>query len=180
MDVTVITPTIAGREGLLQECIQSVKDCSGDHVRDHVWRLDLNFGGPALTRNRLIRTVNSEWTAFLDDDDVLLPNHFDLHSQHTDADVIFSWGMVIHPDGGEALFDSSYNKESILAGHNTIPVTASVRTEHLFQVGGFDVNERFEDWALWKALILNGSKFKCIEEVTWHYRVQAGNRNKEE
>jgi glycosyltransferase involved in cell wall biosynthesis len=180
MDVTVITPTIVGREGLLLECIESVKG-QIEPVADHRWLLDVERRGPAYTRNRIAMDINTEWIAFLDDDDLLLPEHFNLHKEFVDtADVIFSWGEVVHGDGGRALFDSSYNEERILAGHNSIPVTATVRRSLFNRVGGFDLNERFEDWALWKALILVGARFQCIQTVTWHYRIVTEGRNAKE
>ena len=149
---------------------------------DHRMGVDESGVGPAKMRNLLARGVKTTWLSFLDDDDLMLPNHLAEHSEYFDtADVIFSWGMVIHPDGSEALFDSSYNEESILKGHNTIPVTATVRRSYFERVGGFPENERFEDWALWKRLILAGAKFQCIPKVTWHYRVGLGqNRNEKE
>lgn len=180
IDLTVITPTVAGREALLEECKESVKNQTVP-VADHRWLLDVNRHGPALTRNVLVRDVETEWIAFLDDDDILLPNHFEVHQPFLDDyDVIFSWGMVVHRDGGQALFDSSYNPERILQGHNSIPVTATVRRSLFNYVTGFRLEERFEDWALWRDLIYAGARFKCIEEVTWHYRISPEARNSKE
>lgn len=177
MDITVITPSLIDRAEKLAECRQSVL-AQTYPVYDHLVMTDKDLKGPAWTRNQLALMVETEWIAFLDDDDLLLPNHFELHKeyQHT-ADVIFSWGEAIHPDGGRSLFDSHYNEESILSGHNTIPVTATVRTSKFREVNGFPENERFEDWGLWKRLILAKARFQGIEEITWHYRIFPENRN---
>lgn len=180
MDVTVITPTISGREKLLDECKLSVSN-QLERVANHFWLLDQDRKGPAFIRNKLAKQADTEWIAFLDDDDLLMPNHFALHQPFQDeADVIFSWGEVVHTDGGRALFDSSFNKERILAGHNSIPVTASVRRSLFDKVGGFSLTERFEDWALWRDLIKINARFQCIETVTWEYRIFSEGRNSKE
>ena len=181
MDITVITPSIPGRVHMLAECIESIKAQEYQPVK-HLYQIDSDYRGPAWTRNRLVDKTDSGWISFLDDDDLALPMHLLTHSECETSDVIFSWGEAVHPDGGRKLFDSSYNPERILSGHNTIPVTATVRTELFREVGGFSETERFEDWHLWKKLIQYGARFTCIEQVTWEYRVNHGidSRNEKE
>lgn len=180
MDVTVITPTIPGREDLLEECIESVKNQLLPATA-HLWAVDYDKRGPAFMRNQLVSQATTEWVTFLDDDDLMLPEHLLLHSAFVDeADVVTSWSYIVHRDGGQALFDTGHNPERILSGHNTMPVTASVRRESFLSVGGFKEHERFEDWALWRDLTLAGARFQNIERVTWHYRIQPLGRNHKE
>ena len=179
MDITVITPSIPERVHMLAECIESIK-AQEYKAFDHSYLIDSDYRGPAWARNKLVDSVKTGWISFLDDDDIAHPDHLFMHSQYADDyDVIFSWGEIVHPDGQRFLFDSSYNPERILSGHNTIPVTATVRAELFREVGGFSETERFEDWHLWKKLIQYGARFMCIEQVTWDYRVGHGivNRN---
>ena len=180
MEITVVTPSIPDRVHMLEECLESVKNQQYP-AKEHLYIVDSGYRGPAWSRNRIVDKVTTDWISFLDDDDLALPDHLATHSQYgDDFDVIFSWGEVVHPDGARVLFDSSYNPERILQGHNSIPVTASVRTSAFRDVGGFSETERFEDWHLWKKLILAGARFMCIEQVTWEYRVGHGIKNRNE
>jgi len=81
VDVTVITPTVPGREKLLEECIESVRKQTLQPVA-HLVLMDKDKEGPAVIRNRLLKQVETEWVAFLDDDDLLMPNHFDVHNTY--------------------------------------------------------------------------------------------------
>lgn len=80
--ITVVIPTIPPREALLRRALDSAHDAA-------VW-LHLELGGPmaevlivsdqrregaAKTRHRGLLAVETEWVAFLDDDDVMHPDH---------------------------------------------------------------------------------------------------------
>lgn len=166
---------------MLQECIESVLNQTYP-VKEHLYEVDVHGEGPARIRNRLTDKATTDWIAFLDDDDLLRPEHFAIHSQYEDDfDVIFSWGEIIDASGWREVFTSGYQPETILGGRNTIPITATVRTGVFRAVGGFNENERFEDWYLWKTLIQHGARFMCIEATTWDYRTGHGtNRNDNE
>ena len=170
-EVSVITPSIPGREWVLDRNKSTVKYQTYKNVT-HLYDVDVDRRGPAWMRNRLVERSDTEWISFLDDDDTMHINHLELHMPFTEEyDVIFSWGQIVHKGGGAAVFDSSYNPHKILRGHNTIPVTATVNRSFFDRVGGFSETERFEDWFLWKSLILKGARFKCIEQVTWDYNM---------
>lgn len=177
MDVTVITPTISERHLLLQQCIDSVRN-QIEPVKDHLWMIDSEAYGPSYVRNELVKEARTQWVAFLDDDDLLYPNHFLLHAPYqNNADVIFSWGDQLFEDGRRVLLPSRYDPDTILSGNNTIPVTATVRKSVFEAVGGFSLSERLEDWALWRDLIGIGARFQCIQQVTWDYRIFPNGRN---
>lgn len=178
--VTVIIPSLEEREEQRARCIRSV-EAQTYKLHEYKVGIDQNRQGPAWVRNRLVELVDTPFISFLDDDDEMLPDHLELHMQYADDyDVIFSWGTVVHPGGGTALFDSDVVVDRILAGHNTLPVTATVRTELFRQVGGFSETERFEDWYLWKCLIGVGARFKKIEKATWNYNITPEARNSKE
>lgn len=181
MDVTVITPSIPSRARMLLECRESVSN-QIHKVHDHLYDVDHGYEGPARVRNRLVKEATTEWIAFLDDDDLLYPNHFELHAPFADDyDVIYSWGDIVHNGGGRETFTSGYDEDIILGGRNMIPITASVRRSCFNAVGGFSETERFEDWFLWKTFIQHGVRFAPpIEIVTWEYRTGHGNRNDSE
>lgn len=204
LDVTVITPTIPGREGLLEECKESVQNQTM-RPKDHLVAVDADRLGPAAIRNSLVEMVETEWVTFLDDDDLLMPNHFATHSWYMDMpvdkpvtcsatidvgmveyapsgvgtkyDVIGTWAMIVHEGGSEVLFDVAPHVDRIMSNHNTLPMTATVRTSKFREVGGFKEDVRFEDMVLWQDLLEAGASFRSIYIPTWYYRLQPNGRN---
>lgn len=167
--ITVVTPTIAGREDLLVECRASVARLGLPHLVG----LDEHYEGPAVVRNRLLERVTTEWVLFVDDDDLLLPHYVTTVQRHlADADVVYTnWYLsgAVDPQPHDR-FDPD-----LLRQRNFIPVTACVRTEALRVVGGFP-DARYEDHELWKTLLAAGYRFRHVPVVAWRYRRRPGSR----
>lgn len=180
LDVTVITPSLSWRGTKLARCIQSVAN-QETPVAHHLIQVDLQEKGPVSVRNNLARNVTTEWIAFLDDDDTLLPHHFSRHQalMVDGVDVIFSWCDIVHENGGRATMKSFFDRDKTIKGPNTLPITVTMRKLLLDKVGGFP-NKRFEDWELWKLLAKERAVFRGIEEVTWEYRLSSDGRNQKE
>lgn len=72
--VTVVIPSIPPRAKLLHRALDSVltQRYTADAI---VVEVDRDHAGAAVTRNRGLAKVDTEWTAFLDDDDVFGPDH---------------------------------------------------------------------------------------------------------
>lgn len=105
--ITVVIPTIPPREALLQRASSSAHDAA-------VW-LHLEMGlraevltvlderreGAAKTRHRGLLEVSTEWVAFLDDDDVMHPDHlvqlYGAALEHG-ADYLWSRFQIIKED----------------------------------------------------------------------------------
>jgi hypothetical protein len=135
--------------------------------------VDQHGEGPALVRNRLIGGVTTEWTLFLDDDDLLMPHYVATVERYfTDADVVYTDWVVSGAVDPQPL--DRFDPE-LLQIRNFIPVTACVRTSVLREVGGFP-DARYEDHELWKALYNQGYRFRHVPVVAWHYRRRAGSR----
>lgn len=168
--ITVVTPTIAGREDLLAECRASVARLGLPHLVG----LDVHGEGPAVVRNRLLEQVATEWVVFLDDDDLLLPHYVTTVGPYLDgADVVYTdWFLTgaVDPQP-HPRFDAD-----LLRRRNFIPVTACVRVAALRAVGGFPVDARLEDHALWLALLAAGYRFRHVPVVAWRYRRRPGSR----
>lgn len=167
--ITVVTPTIPGRERLLEECHLSVEALGLPHLIE----IDVDGEGPARVRNRLLEQVRTEWTLFLDDDDLLFDNYLDAVVPHlAAADVVYTaWQL----SGAIDPVPLPRFDPALLRQHNTIPVTACVRTEALRAVGGFPDAE-LEDHALWLTLLDAGYRFRYIPVIAWHYRRFPGSR----
>lgn len=182
--ITVITPTFKGREGMLAEARHSVSQQWLPAVEHLTWN-DENREGPAVVRNHLIDNAYTEWVAFLDDDDLLHPNHLyelALAQQQTDADVIWPWFEVT---GGSDPFPSFRGRQWDRQDPHQFPITALVRRSALQQVGGFRTidegptdrhgNRAGEDFDLWLRLSAAGFLFYSIPEITWTWRHHARN-----
>jgi len=190
VDVLVVIPTIAPRADMLERAKASV---TGEDV-SYVFsvKLDDFHEGPAAMRNHAVglaglADVQSEWIAFLDDDDMFKPGHLTKcirHAEATGADVVYPWFDLIRLgkdrsdwaflliDGKDA-FGQEFN-EPALRQNNYIPVTALVRRSLFEQVGGFPVpgseewpHVQNEDWGLWLRLLDAGAKFSHLPERTW-------------
>lgn len=169
--ITVVTPTIPGREALLAECEASVKAAGFPHLVG----LDERREGPAVIRNRLLGQVRTPWVLPLDDDDLVHEAYQRIVERSLPgADVVYTaWDL----EGGDepkpkpGPFDAE-----LLARQNFIPVTACVRTSALRAVGGFPTGVHLEDHELWKAMAAAGYRFRYVPVVAWTYRRRPGSR----
>lgn len=190
LDVLVVTSSLEARTDLRARAVQSIRD---ERVEFTVAvQIDYDATGPAVARNRAVQLatefgVESEWLAFLDDDDMFKPGHLTKcieHARATGADVVYPWFDLIRQGvdrndwefllvDGKYAFGQEFN-ESALRKNNYIPVTALVRRSLFEQVGGFPRPESpewphaaSEDWGLWLRLLDAGAKFSHLPERTW-------------
>lgn len=197
-DVTLITPSLPGREDMLAETARSVQ--AQTIPVEHLWLVDEDRLGPAPIRNKLLADATTELAGFVDDDDVLYPEHVEVcvaALREADACVAYPWFRFDHPRGwwpyGEFLqiqgadgskvhaFGQPFDP-SALAHNSFIPVTVVARTECLRKVGGFPIpgtpewpHESTEEWGLWQRLVADGHSFVHVPTITWEYRVHGGN-----
>lgn len=140
----------------------------------HLIGIDFARRGPEAVRNDLVAGATTEWVAFLDDDDVLLPHHLaTLLAASHGADVVYSFCEVEGRGGWtpNLAFDAA-----ALRSYNFIPVTALVRRAPFVLAGGFAGGTHpTEDWDLWRRLLDGGASFVCVPEVTWRYRFHGAN-----
>ncbi len=169
MKIAVITPTLLSRANLLDECKKSVQKQQVSVPVFHAIAVDTNKVGSAITRNKIVSNLppDFDWIAFLDDDDLFLPDHLQsLIDASQNADIVYSnvrtvgftWDLVI----GE--FDRNR-----LAQENFIPVTVLMRRSLFEKVGGFP-DCWVEDHDLWKRCLAVGARFVYVPKVTWLYR----------
>lgn len=174
----IITPSLPERAELLVECRESVR-AQTIHCAHHIW-LDAHRYGPALVRNTIMATLTCEHVGFVDDDDLLDPDHVETliaALQADNADLAFSWyraeGAPETPRV-EAFDDWAYGY--MLGGRNLIPVTVMARREAVLDAGGFWPDDRYEDYALWMRMLTNGCTFTVVPRETWTYRFLGDNR----
>ena len=173
MTVTVVTASLPERTARLAEACASVAAQTVPPVA-HLVGIDHARNGPERIRNALVAAAGSEWVAFLDDDDVLYPHHVErLLAASADIDVVYPYCDVAGRGGWSPNqgFDAS-----ALRQYNFIPVTALVRRSSFLAVGGFsEQTHPVEDWHLWRRMLDDGARFRCVPERTWLYRFGADN-----
>src|SRR5438105_753578 len=101
--ITVAIPSIPPRAAMLGRALASVlaQELPAEAVSIAV---DTGRQGAAVTRDRALRAVRTEWVAFLDDDDILLPEHLRVlmdGAAESGADYVYSYFTIVDGDGNE-------------------------------------------------------------------------------
>lgn len=184
--VGVAIPTIPPRDWMLQRAVESVK---AQHRPPEVISIacDTERAGAAVNRNNAWRPLDTDWIAFLDDDDEFHPHHlrFLLDAQEASgADLVWPWFSVV---GGTDPFPEHRGRQWDPADPHQIPITVLIRRELLEDVGGFvnqldgptdpAGNRIGEDYDLWLRASAAGAKFFHIPDISWtwhHHRTFNG------
>jgi hypothetical protein len=128
--VTVCIPTLGSRRELLKRAVASVEAQTLKPERV-LTREDTEGLGSAHNRHALLQMVETEWVAFLDDDDEFLPDHLEtLWNNKGDADFVYSWYEV---GGGSDPWNSHFGRP--YEPGVTTTITVMVRTALAKRVG---------------------------------------------
>lgn len=186
-DITVVIPSIPPRAELLKRALASVTAQTLSPVRLIV-EFDLGREGPAVLRNRALERVDTEYVAFLDDDDELLPQHLELLHEtavRESADLVYPWFTIVDSEGclrpdldPLGRFGLPFDPDIILNQANYIPVTVLARTSVVRAAGGFNVlfgHNPCEDWGCWQAMVRAGARFVHLPERTWLWHWHGAN-----
>jgi glycosyltransferase involved in cell wall biosynthesis len=158
----------------------------GDRVR----YIRQENAGASAARNNGIQNATGDWIAFLDHDDLFLPDKLQRQQAIVEANpelaVVYSGFTYLAEDGSkrEALaFPSSELWPAIRYRTPVLPSTALVRRDALLAVGGFRSGprvRRVEDWDLWFRLMQRYSvrAFQSIPESLLLYRVLPNSESK--
>lgn len=180
--VTVAIPTIPPRPAVLVEAIASAWVNTVRPVGFSI-AVDTEGDGAAATRNRALMGVDpatSPWVAFLDDDDLMDPDHLEKllnHAEETGADFVYSW---FRTDGFTDPFpESHYLNEFDPANPIETTITTLVRTELAQMVGFHPIPERKlnsgEDYNFVLGCVAAGAKISHLVDRTWTYRAHGFN-----
>jgi glycosyltransferase involved in cell wall biosynthesis len=177
--ITVVIPAIGSRveSGLYERAVRSVQHQTLPAAAI-VTQLDVNGEGAAATRNRALAKVDTEWVAFLDDDDELLPDHLKLcgrAARLTGADVVYPGYETAGGEDPVNCFAIPFDGV-LLQQRNFIPVTVLARTEAVLAAGGFQPHpdehgDPCEDWGLWLAMHEQGATFYHLPRKTWRWNL---------
>lgn len=191
LTVTVVVPTIPGRESLFERAMASVRAQTRfpDRV---VAEFDAERTGAAAARNRGLERVTTDVVAWLDDDDELMPHHVSacvrVLEQDPTVDLVYPAPKVIGgPDPTAVTYQGQLRlpwgvrfgreQEAHLRRQGSfIPMTHVVRTDLVRKIGGFrdgyrleDGRYRGEDEDYLIRLLDAGAHFEHLDRVTWRW-----------
>lgn len=166
--VSVLTPSLPERSGLLEECRRSVEAQTFREFEHHV-EVDHDRVGCAVTMNQLADDADGDWLLPLADDDLLLPGCLSTLAAHTDeGDVIYSPPLVTGNEDRWWFFQEP----------PVIPAVALIRASLWRDLGGYDESLLHEeDRDLWVKALDACARFVRIDEPTWVYRQHSGNKS---
>lgn len=175
--ITLLTASLPERRDFLAEAIASV-EAQTLHPDAHLVGVDHRREGAAVVYNRLAKAADSDWIAFLDDDDLLLEDHISqltAAAERDDADVIYAGCESIGPHhftNYNRPFDAQRMKRMCL-----VPITGAIRWSLFGQIGGFPTNERSYDWRMWQRALAAGGRLRQLNVITWQYRRHDANHS---
>lgn len=172
--VTVVTPFHEQRRtnGMLERAAASVRAQTIPVA--HVLAEDIHHMGAAITRAHGLHLVDTEWTAFLDSDDEMDPDHVEqllAHAEKTGADYVYPWFRVV---GGTDPFPMFFGRTFDPTAPNSTTITILVRTE-LAKAVGFAPDPKVqvsgEDFQFTLGCITAGAKIVHLprRSWTWHH-----------
>lgn len=168
--MSVLTPTIPGREPFLKECVASVA-AQTFRQWEHLILLDEDRRGCAATMNELAGHAFGEWLLILADDDILLPRCLELllAGAAPPAEIVYAPPLVWGEDSAQ-----------FCAAPPNIPAVALVRKTLWERLGGYSLDvPSAEDNALWRLAESRGVTFTRVDQhPTWVYRFHGGNKSR--
>jgi len=205
--VSIITRTYKGRDAWLREAAASVYNQTytniewivvedgGDTAQPFVDSLPARAGlsvrfqglekrGRSFAGNAGLELSTGEYLLFLDDDDLLFPDHVEIlalelmHNNSVSGAYSLAWEVQTQgaaPDYQEMMHNTVFRQvfsRDVIQHHNFIPIQAVMFKRKLYeQYDGFDeAMDQLEDWNLWMRYT-SKDDFILVEKTTSIYRV---------
>ena len=141
------------------------------------------WGDPVRLREIGIEKCQGDYLCFLDDDDILYPNHISTLIQYSDDKTIpFSRAMYVFKQPGKADLKTTniepnnpkapYYQPEFIFQQNIAPISSFLIQKSMhYAIGGFDKNlVRLEDWDYWARMSLR-YELKFIDVITNEIRM---------
>lgn len=188
-DVTVCIPSIPPRESMLKRALMSVAHQT--YTCETAVAIDTERKGAPATRDVALNAAQTDWVAFLDDDDWLYPQHIERLLQcaaDTNADLVYPWFDVV---GGTDPFPQFFARPWDDNDPHQIPITFLCTRKLALAVGGFSFdwdtsqgndpgldeygNRAGEDYRFTLRCVAAGAKIVHLPEKTWGWSHHGSN-----
>ncbi len=155
----------------------------GDRIR-YVKQANKGIAG---ARNTAVKEATGDWIAFLDHDDLFLPDKLEkqiaLIRANADLVVVYSAFSYLYDDGTTALVPAFPARDlwpALRYRTPILPSTSIIRRSALLEIGGFLPVYCIDDWNLWFRLIrrYSSSAFQEHPESLTLYRWWDNNESK--
>lgn len=192
--ISVVIPAHPARvrSGMLDRAVQSAT-AQTLMPRSVICEMDQERKGAPAVRTAGLMKATTRWVAFLDSDDLFLPNHLETLwtvARESGADYVFSWFDPVKYRNGRQVGRwvdplGHFGKEFDPAQPHQTTITILVRTELAQSIGfrpvpaaqvpppGGDVSG--EDWYFTTEAIKAGAKIVHIPQRTWQWVLHEGN-----
>lgn len=154
----------------------SVREVTKKHEKVSLIEYSMNKGLPAA-RNTGIRASKGKYITFLDDDDIMLPEHLQTLVDALDSGAKIAYGdFYLWKNDKEMHHGMSvdYNKQRLHV-HNLFPVMCVMLRRELFDDCMFDETlNSHEDWDLWLRMSEKVTDFVHIKKRTTAYSKRDG------
>lgn len=171
-EITVCVATIPPRGMQLTRALRSVA-LQVKQPKTIVIEYDHEREGARAVKNRALSKVDTEYVAFLDDDDEFTVDHLALllySALETNADVTYGWYRVVGGGGDPRpdRFNVPFDADELRRG-SYIHTAPLVRAELLKKAGGFQwaPGSQLDDWGAWLAMLNNGATFHHLPVKTY-------------
>lgn len=120
-------------------------------------------------RNIPAREATTEWLAFLDADDELLPGFVDAMGQ-ADGDLRTPAVSYVRPSRGPAA--PMFWPERDIRDSNWLIITTLVRRDLFLELGGFRDVIMYEDWDLWQRCLKAGATVERVPDAVCRVHIR--------
>lgn len=175
-DVTVVIPHIPIRPNALARAVKTAALQTHRPAAVSI-AVDVDRQGAGHTRWRALEAARTTWVAFLDDDDLLLPQHLNAlltHAERTGADVVYPGCHVLDSEGQSIPLRPEWGNfghdfdADLLREKSYIPITSLVRTEYAMRsLFTPPSGSHYEDWGFYLGMLDAGATFSHLAEITW-------------